>query len=63
MNESAAATEIKPSPVREWRNVDAATFAKEIVALNEPAVLRGAANDWPLVRAWMERHEFEAAGR
>ena len=37
-----------PTPVREWRDVDPGAFA-EIVARNQPAVLRGAADRWPLV--------------
>jgi hypothetical protein len=37
--------------VREWRNVDGATFHGEIVPGGEPAVLRGLAADWPAVRA------------
>jgi hypothetical protein len=40
----------QPSPIKEWRDVDSATFAREIVARNEPAVIRGVANDWPMVR-------------
>jgi hypothetical protein len=37
--------------IREWRNVDSATFRGEIVPGGEPAVLRGLAADWPAVRA------------
>ena len=40
----------QPSPIKEWRDVDAAMFAREIVVRNEPAVIRGAANAWPMVR-------------
>ena len=47
---SAASDLPLPSPIREWRDVDAARFAEEIVPLGQPAVLRGAAMDWPLVR-------------
>ena len=43
-------SEPQPAPVKEWRDVDAATFAVEIVAKNQPAVIRGAAADWPMVR-------------
>jgi len=39
-----------PSPVREWRDADPERFASEILPLNQPAILRGAAADWPLVR-------------
>jgi hypothetical protein len=38
-------------PVREWHNVDSGTFQNEIVPLNQPAVLKGVAADWPAVRA------------
>jgi len=38
------------SPIREWRNVDAPCFHSEIVPAGQPAVLRGIASDWPLVR-------------
>jgi hypothetical protein len=41
---------VRPSPVREWHDVDAARFREEIVPLGQPAVLRGIAGDWPLVR-------------
>jgi hypothetical protein len=44
----------QPSPIKEWRDVDSATFAREIVARNEPAVIRGVANDWPMVRHFRE---------
>ena len=37
--------------VREWHNVDSGTFQNEIVPLNQPAVLKGVARDWPAVRA------------
>jgi hypothetical protein len=37
--------------VKEWVNVDLATFRDEIVAANQPAVLRGLVKDWPAVRA------------
>lgn len=38
------------TPIREWRDVDAAVF-RDIRRAAEPAVLRGLAADWPLVRA------------
>jgi hypothetical protein len=37
------------SPVAEWRDVDADTFARDIVPRHEPAVLRGVVRDWPAV--------------
>jgi hypothetical protein len=39
-----------PAPIREWHDVDAATFRDRIVALYEPAVLRGVVAHWPAVR-------------
>ena len=42
-----------PRPVKEWRDVDRATFA-EIVAAGRPAVIRGAAETWPMVRRFRE---------
>jgi hypothetical protein len=41
---------VKPSPIREWSGVDAERFHAEVVPLRQPAVLRGIASDWPLVR-------------
>lgn len=38
------------NPVREWRDVDKQRFEQEVSPLREPAVLRGAAAHWPLVR-------------
>ena len=40
-----------PKPVREWRDVSAATFRNEILPGREPALIRGAVQDWPSVRA------------
>jgi Cupin-like domain len=37
--------------VREWHDVDAATFKNEILPLNEPAVLKGLLRHWPAVKA------------
>jgi hypothetical protein len=37
--------------VREWRDVDLATFKNEILPENKPAVLRGLLKDWPAVQA------------
>jgi hypothetical protein len=37
--------------VREWRDVDPATFKNEILPQNEPAVLKGLLKDWPAVQA------------
>lgn len=36
--------------IREWRNVDLATFRNEIVPAYRPAVLKGLVADWKLVR-------------
>lgn len=48
-------TQAQPSAsfaaVREWRDVDADLFQREIVPLGEPAVLRGLVRDWPAVQA------------
>jgi hypothetical protein len=38
-------------PIAEFHDVDAATFRNTIVPAGRPAVLRGLAADWPLVRA------------
>ncbi len=38
-------------PVREWRDVDAAAFRNEIIAANQPAVIRNAVGAWPAVGA------------
>jgi hypothetical protein len=40
--------------VREWRDVDLATFRNEIIPLNEPAVLRGLLKNWPAVQAGLK---------
>lgn len=37
--------------VREWRDIDLATFKAEILPQNEPAVLKGLLKDWPAVQA------------
>ncbi|WP_205412198.1 cupin-like domain-containing protein [Sphingomonas crusticola] len=37
--------------VRDYRGVDQRRFREEIMPLSQPAVLRGAAADWPAVRA------------
>jgi hypothetical protein len=37
-------------PIREWGDVDEATFRDEIAPLYQPAVLRGLVADWPAVR-------------
>lgn len=37
--------------IPEWHNVDAACFSKQIVPLQQPAVLRQAMKDWPAVQA------------
>jgi hypothetical protein len=44
--------------VKEWVDVDLATFRDEIVPANQPAVLRGLVKDWPAVRAG--RHSARA---
>lgn len=38
------------TPIREWRNIDRTTFENEIAPLNKPAVLRGLADDWTIVK-------------
>ena len=38
-------------PIREWRDVDVATFRGEIVPGGQPAVLKGLTADWPAVQA------------
>jgi len=47
----------RPSPIREWEGVDAERFRSEIVPLGQPAVLRGIANDWPLVQHFRQSPE------
>jgi hypothetical protein len=37
--------------IAEWRDVDDATFRREIATRYQPAVLRGFVKDWPAVRA------------
>src|SRR2546423_4219149 len=37
--------------IREWRDVHAERFRAEILPSNEPAVIRGAVNGWPITRA------------
>jgi len=39
-----------PAQIREWHGVDPQRFHSEIVPLGQPALLRGIANDWPLVQ-------------
>lgn len=46
--EKVAAAELES--VREWQAADRADFENEIQPSGEPAVLRGYARDWPLVR-------------
>ncbi len=46
----SADSEARASPIREWRDVDSRRFHAEIVPVGQPAVLRGAGDDWPLVR-------------
>jgi hypothetical protein len=41
----------------EWERVDASQFHKEIAPLNQPAVIKGLARDWPAVRAARESSE------
>lgn len=47
---------------REWRNVDRETFDNEIRPLDRPAVLKGIAGDWPVVRAatqsWQALYDY-----
>ncbi|HEY4077177.1 MAG TPA: cupin-like domain-containing protein, partial [Rhizomicrobium sp.] len=49
MNTGAAQTALPRTT--EWRNVDAATFRKEIIPRDRPAVLKGLVADWPVVQA------------
>ena len=37
--------------IKEWQGVDRAVFENEIVAANQPAVMRGLLRDWPAVQA------------
>jgi len=39
------------SSIREWRDINSAVFRNEIVAGEQPAVIRGLVKDWPAVRA------------
>jgi hypothetical protein len=45
------------TPIREWRDVDRATFEREIASRYQPAVLRGVVADWPVVQAARESPE------
>jgi hypothetical protein len=40
----------RPKPIREYRNVDADLFKREIKSRYEPAVMRGLVADWPAVK-------------
>ena len=40
---------VAPRPIPEWRDVDRATFARDIATRYNPAVLRGLVADWPAV--------------
>ena len=44
-------TELQQTSVPEWRSIDAATFAEQILAADRPAVLRGVVASWPAVHA------------
>jgi hypothetical protein len=44
----------EPTPIREWRNVSAASFRDEILPANQPALIREAVRHWPAVRAGRE---------
>ena len=39
------------TPVREWRDVSAATFRDEILPAEQPALIKGAVGHWPAVHA------------
>jgi len=52
---------VGPAPIREWHDVDAATFRERIATRYEPAVLRGVVADWPAVRH--ARDSAEAVAR
>jgi len=51
----------EPSPIPEWRNVDAAMFRQQIVPQYRPAVLRGLVGHWPAVAH--ARKSAESIGR
>src|SRR5688572_26549746 len=40
--------------MREWQNVDIATFRNEIVSAEQPAVLKGLVKNWPAVQAGLK---------
>src|SRR3989440_10237240 len=44
----------QPQPIAEWRDVDEATFARDVVSRYQPAVLRGVVRHWPAVRHGQE---------
>ncbi len=44
-------------PIREWQDVDRQAFESDIRPLNEPAVLRGLADAWPIVARARESAE------
>jgi hypothetical protein len=47
--------------IREWRNVDPATFRNEILPASAPAVLRGVVRYWPAVQAGLRSNEALAS--
>src|SRR5258706_53930 len=43
-----------PRPIREWHDVDRATFRDEVVTRYQPAVLKGLVGKWPAVARAMQ---------
>ncbi len=48
---------VPPQAIAEWRDVDPATFEREIVTQYRPAVLRGLVAKWPVVERALESPE------
>jgi hypothetical protein len=44
----------RATPVRSWHQVDKECFHRDIAPLNQPAILRGLASEWPAVSAAQE---------
>ena len=51
MTSSAPLLDNPEARVAEWRDVDEATFEREIVPRYKPAILRGFVSHWPAVKA------------
>ncbi len=50
-----------PEPIREWHDIDRATFEREILHAGVPAILRGVAAGWPSTRAAVDSSQALAS--